>query len=288
VSGVTGVFDDATNEPLLAHGEGVELQRAIEAGLLARDARISGAGFADATDEELRLLEEQGALARQRFIRANLRLVGMVSRQFASRSQLGDAELFQEGCIGLITAVERFDYARGYRFSTYALFWIRAFVGAATAKQFGAMNLPTSRAEQLRAAHGLEAELTQRLGRVPTLQEMADALGRSEDWTAGLLAHQRPRSLELVDGVTLDSLHAHDELDSVLAEPVSVRELLHRLDDLDRRVLELRLGFDDGEPRSFAHTARVLQISVTRVRRIEARALETLRGLCPWRASAQL
>jgi RNA polymerase primary sigma factor len=97
---VTEVFD-ATNEPLLTHAEVVELQRAIEAGLLAYDARISGAGFADASDEELRLLEEQGALARQRFIRANLRLVGLVSRQFASRSQLGDAELFQEGCIGL-------------------------------------------------------------------------------------------------------------------------------------------------------------------------------------------
>ena len=269
---MTGVSDDATKEPLLTHGEVVEMQRAIEAGLLARDARASDAGFADATDQELRLLEEQGELARQRFIRANLRLVGMVSRQFASRCQLGDAELFQEGCIGLITAVERFDYARGYRFSTYALFWIRAFVGAATANQLGAMNLPSSRAEQLRAAHGLEAELTQRLGRVPTLQEIADALGRSEDWTAGLLAHQRPRSLELVDGVTLDRLQARDELDSVLAEPVPVRDLLLRLDNLDRRVLELRLGFDDGEPRSFAHTARVLQISVTRVRRIEARA----------------
>jgi RNA polymerase primary sigma factor len=285
---VTGVLDDATNEPLLTHAEVVELQRAIEAGLLARDARISGAGFADATDQELRLLEEQGALARQRFIRANLRLVGMVSRQFAARCQLPDAELFQEGCIGLITAVERFDYARGYRFSTYALFWIRAFVRAATAKHLGAMNLPTSRAEQVRAAHGLEAELTQRLGRTPTLQEIADALGRSEDWTAGLLAHQRPWSLELVDGGTLDRLHARDELDSVLAEPVPVRELLLRLDDLDRRVLELRLGFDDGEPRSFAQTARILQISVTRVRRIEARALETLRGFCPWWASAQL
>jgi hypothetical protein len=98
---VTGLSDDATNEPLLTHAEVVELQRAIEAGLLARDARISGAGFADATDPELRLLEEQGALARQRFIRANLRLVGMVSRQFASRCELGAAELFQEGCIGL-------------------------------------------------------------------------------------------------------------------------------------------------------------------------------------------
>jgi DNA-directed RNA polymerase sigma subunit (sigma70/sigma32) len=98
---VTGASDDSTNEPLLTHGEVVELQFAIEAGLLARDARISGAGFADATDQELRLLEERGVLARQRFIRANLRLVGMVSRQFASRCQLGDAELFQEGCIGL-------------------------------------------------------------------------------------------------------------------------------------------------------------------------------------------
>src|SRR5215218_10935329 len=122
----------------------------------------------------------------------------------------------------------------------------RAFVGAAAAKHLGAMNLPTSRAEQLRAAHGVEAELTQSLGRAPTLGELADALGRSVDWTAGLLAYQRPRSLELVDGSTLDRLHAPDELDDVLAEPQQVRELLFRLDDLDRRVLELRLGFFDG------------------------------------------
>jgi RNA polymerase primary sigma factor/RNA polymerase nonessential primary-like sigma factor len=212
----------------------------------------------------------------------------MVSRQLAARCQLPDAELFQEGCVGLITAVERFDHARGYRFSTYALFWIRAFIGAATAKHLGAMNLPTSRAEQLRAAHGIEAELTQNLGRAPTLRELADALGRSEDWTAGLLSHQRPRSLELVDGTTLERLQARDELDAVLAEPLPVRELLLRLGDLDRRVLELRLGFADGEPRSFAQTARALHISVTRVRRIEARALETLREYCPQQASAQL
>ena len=190
--------------------------------------------------------------------------------------------------MGLITAVERFDHVRGNRFSTYALCWIRAFIGAATAKHLGAMNLPTSRAEQLRAARGLEAELTQTLGRAPTLREMADALGRSEDWTASLLSHQRPRSLELVDGTTLERLYARDELEDVLAQPLPVRELLLRLDDLDRRVLELRLGFADGEPRSFAHTSRVLHISISRVRRIEARALETLRGFCPQQASAQL
>jgi RNA polymerase primary sigma factor len=285
---MTQPFDDLPTEPLLTPTDVTELQRAIEAGLLARDARLSGVGFADATDQELTALEDQGALARQRFIKANLGLVGMISRQHAARSQLPEAELFQEGCVGLITAVERFDYARGHQFSTYALFWIRAFISAATAKLLGAMNLPTSRAEQLRAAHGLEAELTQSLGRPPTLNELAVALGRSEDWTAGLLSHQRPRSLQLVEGATLERLHAHDELDAALAEPVELRELLFRLDELDRRVLELRLGFADGEAKTYADTARILDISVTHARRIEARALEKLRAFCPQQASAQL
>jgi len=196
--------EDEPGEPLLTGSQVVELQRAIEAGLLAQDARLSGSGFGDATDHELRLLEASGERARERFIRANLGLVGMISRQYAARCQLPDAELFQEGCLGLLTAVQRFDHVRGYRFSTYALFWIRAFVGAAAAKLLGAMNLPTSRAEQLRSARGLEAELSQGLGRPPTVGELAQALGRSESWTAGLLAHQRPRSLELVDGTTLE------------------------------------------------------------------------------------
>ncbi len=281
-------YEDEPGEPLLTGSQVVELQRAMEAGLLARDARASGSGFGDATDHELSLLEASGEQARQRFIRSNLGLVGMISRQYAARCQLPDAELFQEGCLGLITAVQRFDHVRGYRFSTYALFWIRAFVGAAAANLLGAMNLPTSRAEQLRSARGLEAELSQGLGRPPTVEELAHALGRSESWTAGLLAHQRPRSLELIDGPTLDRLQAHDELDEVLADPLPIRELLLRLDDLDRRVLEFRLGFADGAPKSYAETARLLQISVTRVRRTEARALETLRGLCPQQASAQL
>jgi RNA polymerase primary sigma factor/RNA polymerase nonessential primary-like sigma factor len=280
--------EDEPGEPLLTGSQVVELQRAIEAGLLAQDARLSGSGFGDATDHELSLLEVSGERARQRFIRANLGLVGMISRQYAARCQLPDAELFQEGCLGLITAVQRFDHVRGYRFSTYALFWIRAFVGAAAAKLLGAMNLPTSRAEQLRSARGLEAELSQGLGRPPTVEELAHALGRSESWTAGLLAHQRPRSLELVDGPALDRLQAHDDFDEVLADPLPMRELLLRLNDLDRRVLEFRLGFADGAPKSYAETARLLQISVTRVRRTEARALETLRGLCPQQASAQL
>ena len=189
-----------TDTTLLTPAEVVSLQRQIEAGVLARAAREAGRTVGDATVAELALLELQGEESRQRFICANLRLVGMVCQQFAGRGGVSQADLFQEGCVGLIVAVERFDYARGYRFSTYALFWIRAYVGAATARQFGAMNLPTSRAERLRAARGVEAELAQSLGRNPTLAEVAAALGRTQSWTADLLAHQRPSSIDELDG----------------------------------------------------------------------------------------
>ena len=282
---MTDIDDDLT---LLTPAEVVGLQRQIEAGVLARAARDSGNGETGATDTELRLLEEQGERARRRFITANLRLVRMVARQLAIRSDLSEADLFQQGCLGLITAVARFDHARGFRFSTYALFWIRAYIGGSAARHLGAMNLPTSRAEQLRAARGAEAELAQRLHRSPTVAEVAEALGRAETWTAGLLSHAEPQSLELVDSADLDRIHAEEATYGAGDIADLLHELLGCLDEHGRRVLELRLGFADGEPHSCAHTARVLQISVNRVRRIEARALEQLRGLCPQQASAHL
>ena len=275
-------------DSLLTPDEVVRLQRQIEAGLLARAARLDGPRPVGATDAELLVLEELGEQARHRFIRANLRLVGMVARQFAMRTRLPHADLFQEGCLGLITAVERFDYARGHRFSTYALFWIRAYIGSATARQFGAINLPTSRAEKLRSAHGVEARLAQQLGRVPSVSEVALELGRSAEWTAGLLAHQRPQSLELVEGALLDQLQASADVESFVADDPSVRDLLRRLDPLSRQVLELRLGFVEAEPCSVTETARRLSISVTKVRRVQERAIEQLRGICPQNAGNRL
>jgi DNA-directed RNA polymerase sigma subunit (sigma70/sigma32) len=100
VSDMTEPFHDVPIKSPLTRTQVIELQRAIEAGLLARDARVSGIGFADATEQELKVLEDEGEEARQRFIKANLGLVGMVSRQYAARSQLPNAELFQEGCVG--------------------------------------------------------------------------------------------------------------------------------------------------------------------------------------------
>lgn len=276
-------IDTKPDQTLLTPAEVVTLQRRIEAGVLARAARLGATGWRDATDTELRLVEAAGEQARQRFIHANLRLVRMVAGQVARRSGLSEPDLFQEGCVGLITAVVRFDHTRGFRFSTYALFWIRAYVCGAAARQLGAMNIPTSRAEQLRAARGTEVELAQVLGRPPTVGEVAEALGRDTGWTAGLLAHQAPTSLERVEHDRLVAPEAH----TGAADVAGVRDLLWRLDDLGRRVLELRMGFV-GDPRSYAEVARMLGVTVNRVRRTEARALETLRGLCPQQALAHL
>lgn len=263
-----------TAEPLLAPDEVVTLARAIEAGVLARAARL-GDGFADATEEELQALEEQGRQAWHRFLRANLRLVAQVAGQTAARSRLAEGDLFQEGCLGLMAALQRFDHTRGTTFATYALFWIRSAVGAVSAGHLGALNLPTSRAEQLRAARGVQAGLTQRLGRLPSPVEMAEALGRPESWTTALLAHGLPETL--------------DDVAVVLAAPPpergwpapEVRDLLDHLDSVARRVLELRCGFGNAEPASLTDTARQLGLPVGRVRRVEQHALEVLRGVCP-------
>ncbi len=273
--------------PLLTAVEEISLAQAVEAGLLARDRRLSGRGFADATAAELRVLEDAGEAARQRFIGANLGLVHMVARQFAERTRVSQSELFQEGCVGLITAVERFDWARGHRFSTYALFWIRACIGAASSGPLGPLQLPTSRAEQVREARVREAELTQELGRTPSRRELARALERTEAWTTRLLAHETHQPLDLVDPRDLAGLAGGDPA-AAPGGAGEVTALLDRLDHLGRQVLVLRLGLGDGPAHTLAAAARRLGISTTRVRQVEARALEDLRAVCPQQARALL
>lgn len=270
-------------EPLLSADQVTLLAGQIEAGVLAREARLTGRA-GGATEEELRTLEELGRQAWGRFVRANLRLVAMVASQAAARSRLPEADLFQEGCLGLMVALQRFDHRRGYTFATYALFWIRSYVGASSARQLGALNLPTSRAEQLRAARGVQAELAQQLGRVPTTGEVAAALGRGERWTATLLAHQAPTSLDgllAVDGPqVVDAGAATVEVADQVAGP-DVGVLLDELPGAERQVLRLRLGFTDAGPCSLAETARRQGTTVARVRRLEERGLDRLRVLCP-------
>jgi len=272
-----------TAEPLLTAAEVTELARALEAGVLARAARLAG-GWGDATPEELLTLERLGHQAWQRLVRANLRLVAMVAGQGAARSRLPEADLFQEGCLGLMAAVQRYDHTRGHAFATYALFWIRSAVGASSARQLGALNLPTSRAEQLRAARGVQAALTQHLGRTPDHVELAAALGRSVPWTRALLAHTLPEPLDEAAAVADRSTSESQPPD------LDVPALLAHLAPVQRAVLELRLGFVDDREHSLAETGRRLALSVGQVRRLEAQALDVLRGVCPqsaiWHLSA--
>ncbi len=282
------VQGDLGSEPLLTAAEELALARQIEAGVLARAARQSGS-YERASDVELIMIERVGEEARQRFIRANLRLVAMVARQAAARSRLPESDLFQEGCIGLIHAVQRFDHDRGFKFATYALFWIRAYVHGATASLLGSLNLPSSRAAQLRAVRGVEVELGQELGRTPDMVELALRLGRTEEWTAGLMAHRVPEPIDLLDADELNHLSDIDAtVDDVLDSFRPGAELLLHLPTLDRDVLKLRLGFVGGDVRSYAETARVLCVSVTKVRRAERRGLEVLRAICPQDAAAHL
>jgi RNA polymerase primary sigma factor len=258
---------------------------AIEAGVLARAARQDPdlPWRADATDEELRALEEAGARAQQEFVAANLGLVGSVLAGY-TRGGAPAADLFQEGCLGLMAAVERFDHERGVRFSTYATYWIRARLSAASSRFTGAVTVPASRTDQLRTAHGVETALAQRLGRLPSVAEVAAALGRDERWTAALLAQRGARSLEELDDHALHRLSAIavEAEEGPGPEPeVWARRLLATLTGFDRRVVELRLGFGGSGPASLASVARELGVPVGRVRRAELRALEQLRGRCP-------
>jgi RNA polymerase sigma factor (sigma-70 family) len=280
---------DHDHEPTLRPEEERDLAWRIEAGVLAGAARLSGIGVAGASVTELLLIEDEGIRARHRFISANLPLVSLVLRELAPRNRFPEPDLFQEGCLGLAVAVMRFDYRRGIRFATYGLYWIRAYVGAATAGQLGALNLPTDRAEQLRMARYRQTELAQNLGRLPTTAELASALGRDERWTSELVSYQRPRSLDALDPdlVTDSAEQITIERRSFDGQGVGA-DLLCRLDDLGRRVLEYRFGFADGEPHSYADTARLLGMTASRARRLEHKALDQLRRICPQSASAQL
>ena len=278
-------------DALLSAEEEVALARQIEAGVLASEL-LTGERGIPAPDEpstsELIVLAAEGEQAQRRFVRSNLRLVAMVAGQFSTRAGYGHAELFQEGCVGLLIAVQRYDHRRGCRFATYALFWIRALIGAASARSRGAADLPTSRAEELRALRGLEGELAQRLGRTATTTELAAAAGRTKTWVAGMVSYEAPTSLDELGVLELADPAGRDPADAIGAEARPGRELLWHLGPFERRVLERRMGFLDGRPQSYAEVARSLDVTVARVRRTEERALERLRAVCPQDAAAHL
>ena len=285
-----GLYLDAiAKTALLTAIEEVELARTIEAGLFAeRVLRGHETVSLAATDEELREIVEEGNRAMQRFVQANLRLVVSVARKYG-RAQMPLLDLVQEGNTGLIRAVEKFDYTKGFKFSTYATWWVRQAISRGIAQQGRIVRLPVHVAEQVNQVSAVRRNLERQLGREPELIEIADELGLKEEQVIDLLRLAR-------DHVSLDAPIEEDgdtALGDLLARELSpgpdemvldaedrarLDGMLSTLDDRSADVVRRRYGLLDGRQAKLADIAAVWGITAERVRQIERHAIAKLRS----------
>ena len=281
-------LDDAGRLPLLTRADEVGLGQAVQAGQSARDELVSrGHDLAPRHRRELRKLVALGDGAANQFISSNLRLVVSVARKY-QWSGLPLPDLVQEGNLGLIRAVEKFDWRKGFKFSTYATWWIRQSIGRAIENTAHAVRIPAHVGDGIRRARRAQAEFEAEHGRRPSLAELSGALGVEESALAELLRYDSdPVSLDAAVGedgdTSLGDLVVNRSAESpfeLVAQAMlrgHIDELLGCLPHHERQVLSLRYGLDRGEPRTQGEVGELLGISAERVRRIERDALAKLR-----------
>ena len=289
-------LDEIARTPLLDAITEVELSKTIEAGLLAehllaegRVGRKKGGAPKYATEEELEWLAAEGQRAIQRFIEANLRLVVSIARKYG-RSQMPMLDLVQEGNTGLIRAVEKFDYAKGYKFSTYATWWVRQAITRGIAQQARVVRLPVHVVEELNQVGAARRTLERQLGRDPEPEEIAAELDMDLDRVLDLLSWGREHvSLDTpVDDngdTSLGDLIAQETApgpDSTFLDVESRDRLGHLVELLDDRAADIirsRYGLVDGRQHKLADIGAKHGISAERVRQLEREALAKLRDL---------
>lgn len=289
-------LDEIARTPLLDAAREVELAKAIEAGLYAehllaqgRVGRRKGGAPKQATEAELEWIAEEGRKAVTEFINANLRLVVSIARKYG-RAQMPMLDLIQEGNTGLIRAVEKFDYAKGYKFSTYATWWVRQAITRGIAQQARVVRLPVHVVEELNQVGGARRTLERQLGRDPEPAEIAAELGLEVERVLDLMAWGREHvSLDTPideDGDTsLGDLMAQETAPGpdLTVLDVEARDRLNTLvDQLDPRAADIirsRYGLTDGRQHKLADIGVKHGISAERVRQLEREALQKLRRL---------
>ncbi len=273
--------------PLLTAVEEVELARRVEAGLFAEDKLGRAPDLDSRLAGELDRLVVQGRMAKRRLIEANLRLVVSVAKRYVGRG-LTMLDLVQEGNLGLIRAVEKFDYARGYKFSTYATWWIRQAMSRALADQARIIRVPVHVVELINRVIRVQRTLLQERGIEPATAEVAARLDLTAERVAEVLRiAQEPVSLHAPVGEEDDVALGDLIEDGDAASPAEsaafllLREhldaVLSTLGERERQVVQLRYGLDDGRPRTLEEIGRIFGVTRERIRQIESKTLAKLR-----------
>ena len=284
--------------PLLSADEEIELAQNMEDGAVATEkinvlkGRLDGASEEEKAEikEEIKTLQrdvDKGADAKKRLAEANLRLVVSIAKRYVGRGMLF-LDLIQEGNLGLIKAVEKFDYKKGYKFSTYATWWIRQAITRAIADQARTIRIPVHMVETINKLIRVSRQLLQELGREPSPEEIAKEMNMPVDRVRDILKiAQEPVSLETPIGEEEDS-HLGDFIpDDDAPEPAEAAsfmllkeqlvEVLKTLTPREEKVLRLRFGIEDGHTRTLEEVGKEFNVTRERIRQIEAKALRKLR-----------
>ena len=284
--------------PLLSADEEIELAQNMEDGAVATEkinvlkGRLDGASEEEKAEikEEIKTLQrdvDKGADAKKRLAEANLRLVVSIAKRYVGRGMLF-LDLIQEGNLGLIKAVEKFDYKKGYKFSTYATWWIRQAITRAIADQARTIRIPVHMVETINKLIRVSRQLLQELGREPSPEEMAKEMNMPVERVREILKiSQEPVSLETPIGEEEDS-HLGDFIkDDNVPVPADaaaftllkeqLEEVLGTLTEREQKVLTLRFGLEDGRARTLEEVGKEFNVTRERIRQIEAKALRKLR-----------
>ena len=284
--------------PLLSADEEIELAQNMEDGAVATEkinvlkGRIDGASEEEKAEikEEIKTLQrdvDKGADAKKRLAEANLRLVVSIAKRYVGRGMLF-LDLIQEGNLGLIKAVEKFDYKKGYKFSTYATWWIRQAITRAIADQARTIRIPVHMVETINKLIRVSRQLLQELGREPSPEEIAKEMNMPVERVREILKiSQEPVSLETPIGEEEDS-HLGDFIkDDNVPVPADaaaftllkeqLEEVLGTLTEREQKVLTLRFGLEDGRARTLVEVGKEFNVTRERIRQIEAKALRKLR-----------